>query len=180
MLTTFLALCFHVLGGGTPPETIAVVSAALSVTWVAMLIGRVRPSLPLLIAAIGVAQLVLHAAFSIATASATLSGAEHAGHGDGGLVVVATGGHAMWQAHAIAGILTVLAIRRGEHVLRRLLELGRFTAASLLRLVVAALAVTPRPVSVPRSGCGPSPSLARTARGIGSVVRRRGPPALVA
>lgn len=93
-MTTFLALFFHICGGGIPPNAIAVAICAAAVCWVAMLIGRARPSLPLLIASTGIAQVVLHTAFSMATATATISGDAHPGHS--GLVVVATGaGHAM-------------------------------------------------------------------------------------
>lgn len=179
VLTTFLALLFHIIGGGTSPGALAVAICGAAVCWVAMLVGRSRPSLPLLIASIGVAQVVLHTAFSMATATATISGHAHAGHDD--LVVVAMGdGHAMWPAHLLAGVLTIVAIRRGELVLRRLLELAGIAAGALVRLVVAVLGVAPRPRIVRTSPVAFSACRIGAAQALGSVVRRRGPPALAA
>ena len=179
LLTTFLALLFHIVGGGTPPSAFAVALCAAAVCWIAMLVGRARPSLVLLATAIGLAQIVLHTAFSIATATATIAGHAHAGHEDL-LLVVTGGGHAMWSTHLLAGILTVLAVRRGEQVLRRLFELAGMTASSLVRLVVAVLAVAARPPlrSAARIAAWVPPSFVTEA--LDSVVLRRGPPALVA
>lgn len=172
-------MLFHIIGGGVSPGVFAVAMCAAAVSWVAMLVGRARPSLPLLIVSIGIAQVVLHTAFSMATTVATVSGGSHAAHGD--MVVTATAaGHAMWPAHLIAGMLTVLAVRRGEQLLRRLLELARVTAGALVRLVVATLAVVPRPVDVrTRLAASPTSSMFG-AQALRSVVQRRGPPALVA
>jgi len=182
LLTTFLALLFHIVGGGTAPSALAVALCAAATCWVAMLIGRARPSLVLLVVSTAIAQGVLHAAFSMATATATLAVEGHAGHGGHrDLVVVDSGaGHTMWLAHVLAGVLTVVGIRRGEALVRRLLELARVAVGALARLVVAALALAARPQarSAPRvvsSGRGIA-----AARALASVARRRGPPALAA
>ena len=178
LLTTFLALLFHIAGGGTPPSAFAVALCAAAVCWIAMLVGRARPSLVLLATAIGLAQIVLHTAFSIATATATIAGHGHAGHQDL-LLVVTGGGHSMWVAHLLAGVLTVIAVRRGEQVARRLVELARMVAGSLLRRVLGALgvlALAARPLA--RRGLGivsarRGPALIEA---LGTVLVRRGPP----
>lgn len=179
VLTTFLALLFHVIGGGVAPTPLAVALCAAAVCWVAMLVGRARPSLPLLLVSVALAQGVLHTAFSIATASATVSGQAHAGH-DHLLVVVTDHGHAMWPAHVLAGVCTVVAVRRGEAVLRRLLEIARVAARALLRLVLAALAAPAQPLA--RRGARPAeaPAGPLASWWLGSIVQRRGPPALAA
>jgi len=181
MLTTFLALCFHVVGGGVAPSALAIAVCTAAVCWVAMLVGRARPSLPLLIASIAIAQVVLHTAFSLTTATATLAGADHTGHAHDAMldVVVTGGGHSMWVAHLLAGVLTVIAVRRGEQVARRLVELARMVAGSLLRRVLGALgvlAIAARPLA--RRGLG----IVSARRGralieaLGTVLVRRGPP----
>lgn len=176
MLTTYLALLCHVVGGGVAPSALAVGICVAAVTWVAVLVGRARPSLPLLVAAIAIAQVVLHTAFSVATATATVAGDGHGAHGP--LTVTATGsGHAMWPAHVLAGILTVVAIRRGESLLRGLLEVARLGAAVLLRRVV--LVVVPRPLAAIVGAIVAVP-VDPVTRVFESVVQRRGPPAFAA
>ena len=180
VLTSFLALLFHVLGGGAAPGPLALAVTAAAVTWAAMLIGRARPSLPLLVLAVAVGQVVLHTAFSITTGHAVLGGP--GGHAHGGLVLGdAHGGRAMWLAHVLAGVVTVLAVRHGEAVLRRLLELARLAAGAIVRVVLRALAA---PGLAPASRCRAAerrPSAgAVVSAGIGSVVVRRGPPAFAA
>ncbi|OJX63857.1 MAG: hypothetical protein BGO95_06615 [Micrococcales bacterium 73-13] len=180
LLTSFLALLFHVLGGGETPDPLALALCAAAVVWVAMLLGRRAPSLPLLVAAVAVGQVMLHTAFAVATGGAILVGDDHAGHGDGLLGVVgAHAGGAMWGAHLAAGALTILVIRRGERALR---VVAATTGTAVRRLVralpaLAALApvAPPRPV---RTLLRPSPPAALRVVGIGSAVVRRGPPVL--
>jgi len=178
VVTTFLALVFHVIGGGAAPGPLALAVCLLAVVWVSVLIGRRRPSLPLLVVAVGVSQVVLHTAFSITTGSATIGGAAHAGHGDGLLTVGDLhGGHAMWQAHVVAGLLTVLAIRRGEGVLARLRELSGVVARALGRLVSAVVPPS-RSLAFPLQCLAVIWAGPLVASGVGSVLVRRGPPAL--
>ncbi len=93
-------------------------------------------------------QVVLHTAFAMTTGSATVSGDAHAGHSDDLLVVSGVhGGHAMWQAHLAAGLLTIVAVRRGERVLVRLRELAGVAARLLDRLAAAAPVIPDLPAS---------------------------------
>lgn len=176
-LTTFLALLFHVLGGGAAPGALPVGLCLLATVWVSVLIGRRRPSLPLLVAAVTVSQLVLHTAFALATGSAAVvETGGHQGH-VGASLAVAHGhaGQSMWLAHAVAGVLTVAAIRRGEAMLRRIAKAAGIAVAALLRLALPLPAPLRRPAR-------PAPVLAvaslPASRPFGSVVVRRGPPAL--
>jgi len=173
LLTTFLALLFHVLGGGAVPPSGAVALFALASVWISVLIGRRRPSLPLLVLAVAASQLVLHTAFQMTTGAAEALGADrHAGHDGGVVILVAHGGHAMWLAHLVAGALTIAAIHRGEAVLRRIAELVGIVARA-----VALLGPPPAPGRRSPRPC-PAPPAARalSARPFGSVVVRRGPP----
>lgn len=186
LLTTFLALLFHVLGGGVVPSPLAIAICTVAAVWAAVLIGRARPSLPLLIVAVAAAQLLLHTAFAMTTSTATLtgiavSGTTHAGHMDGGLVVAAGGhgGGAMWLAHVVAGVITIVAIRRGERALRGLADAGRVAVRRLVALLVPV--VPARPARRPTADLiGAAARLARLAAGIGSGLVRRGPPPLAA
>jgi hypothetical protein len=173
-----------VIGGGQTPPVLALVACAAATTWVAVLIGRQRASLPLLVVAVAAGQLILHTAFSITTSDAVLVGSMQAGHahvGQGG-VLLASAGHAggvMWLAHALAGIVTVIAIRRGEQALRGLGRVARTAIVGLTRRLAGAAipAARPaRPVPAPR---WVATSLFSISAGLGSALVRRGPPALV-
>jgi len=179
-LTTFLALLFHVLGGGIAPPAAAVGGFVLASVWISVVIGRRRPSLPLLILAVAVSQAVLHTGFEMTSSSVVLlapGGAGlHAGHELSlGPVVLAHAGGAMWLAHLAAGVLTVLGIRHGEAVLRRLAEAAHVVLVRLQRLPM------PAPLEAPaRAAVLPRPAGPLLRRLLRSVLLRRGPPALAA
>jgi len=172
-VTTTLALAFHLAGGGALPSALAVLGSFGGAIWVSILIGRRRRSLPLLIAGIAASQALLHTIFSASTAGAAIDGTGHAGHGAGPLqLVVDHDGSAMWWAHLVAGVLTVAALRRGEHILRRLAELARLVIGAILRIAFV-VSVAPSVRRLPR----PSRRVAivRSAHP-GAVPALRGPP----
>ena len=183
LLTTFLALCFHVLGGGDAPSALALGVCAAATTWAAVLIGRARPSPPLLVLAVAVGQLILHTAFSMTTSGVVLSGVDHGGHahaGDGAVLLIASAGHAggaMWLAHVLAGLLTIVAIRRGEQALRALAAVVRIAVRDLARAFAFAEPLVLAPRRRLASPLGAVPALARISAGVGSALVRRGPPA---
>ncbi|MBO9577869.1 MAG: hypothetical protein J7480_03760 [Microbacteriaceae bacterium] len=192
--TSYLALLFHVLGGGEAPSPLAFAACAAAVTWAAMLIGRSRPSLPLLTIAVAVGQLLLHGMFAMTTGGASLvpggdgsvPGHAHA-HAAGALDLLGAagtgGGRAMWAAHVTAGLLTIVLIRSGERLLHALAVIARTAARSIVRVaqvVLAAVAAVSRtPRRAPARSAALAPRLVLLAAGVGSAVVRRGPPALV-
>ena len=180
-LTTFLALAFHIFGGGAVPDAAAIVLSLLAAVWICTMLAGRRLRAWLLVVSISVAQLVLHTVFSMATATAAAvaapAGADPHGlhqHSDPVISAITHAGHAMWAAHAAAGAVTVLGILFGDRVLAGLSELGSRVVA---RLLVAVL--SPSPVSAARVPLPVAASVLTLADRACSLVARRGPPALI-
>ncbi|THG29244.1 hypothetical protein [Naasia lichenicola] len=162
-LAVFVALSFHVLGGGSAPAPIVLVAAlGLALPAALLLIGR-RVSTVRLGAVVVVAQALLHALFSMGmTGSLTRAGIgahlDHlqptplamplmeSGSSGSGLLDLSTG---MTVAHLAAAGITLLALRCGEGafwslvlratwVLRRLRPLVRTATAPVRRSAPAA------------------------------------------
>lgn len=140
LLATVLALIAHVLGGGTAPGAdgfaVVALAAATAGSWLA---GR-RPGGLRATAALGLVQVLAHAAFLTSSPGAA-AGAGHEGHGS-----------SMTLAHAVAVVVTGWLLTRGERSVEALLDRvlpslpGRPRAASPTggpRPAPALLAVTP-------------------------------------
>jgi len=171
-LTTTLALAFHVIGGGEAPGVVAVVGSFLGAIWLSILIGRRRRSLPFLTAAVAVSQLLLHTVFAAATATGSVSGGGHADHG-AMRFVLGHDGQAMWWAHALAGVLTVAMLHRGERLLVGIAALAALVARAVLRLASLATPATP----ARRLPAAPRPVPLPLAERRTAVTVLRGPPA---
>ncbi|GAB2469060.1 hypothetical protein GCM10027063_06830 [Promicromonospora xylanilytica] len=146
---TFVALASHLAGGGQLPGPLGIlVPLALSLPVCMAWTGR-RLSLPGLSASVVASQLFFHVLFVLGTpttAAAPSSAANpHAGHE---MMHVATApavqqaGHAsgtahadalMWVWHALAAVVTITVLYRGELMLLRLRELAERMATWLLR-----------------------------------------------
>ncbi len=177
-VTTTLALGFHVLGGGALPDGVAIAVSYGGAIWLAIMIGRRRLSLPVLGAGVTAAQLLLHTVFTVSTAGGALQGdGAHAGHGDGGVLtlVLHHDGQAMWWAHALAGLLTVAALHRGERILQRLAELTAVVVRAVLRFAGIAAVPLRRPRRLVFAAHVPALATGRLA----TVTARRGPPVFV-
>ena len=183
-VATFTALAFHVLAGAPLPGAVGIlVPFVLSVLVSVALIGR-RLSLPRLAVTVTVSQVLFHVLFVLGT---PVGSSPHALHGhanhDPLAVAAALGGvtaspidmHAgvgMWVSHAVAAIVTVAALHRGESVLRMLLRLLFRTCASWSSPAPAPVTVeghgapTPRPIAV-------ADALVQL---VSTVAVRRGPP----
>jgi hypothetical protein len=131
---TLVALASHVAAGGAGPSAM-LVAAVCVLAWLPgiALIGR-RPTLVRQAMTILVAEAALHATFTIAAApsqSALVprSGAAMAAMpGMAGPAPVGTmtaPSAAMWAAHAVAAVLTVIAWNRGEAAFWALVHLAR-------------------------------------------------------
>lgn len=181
-VATVLAAVSHLSGGGPAPSAVALVLGAAFATAVGTIaVGPARGArgipLPRLLAGVAVAQLAFHLVFSLLGqgAAVTSSGAHH--HELFALVAdpsaaIAQGGGAMWIAHLVAGVATVLYLR---HLERRawavLARLGRFVLRALVIRVRPAAPTRARIVGAPVHR--PASALLRDA------IRRRGPPILL-
>lgn len=184
VFSTAIALISHVLAGGTTPGVAGILAPlAFSVLVCLPLSGRVL-SLPRLVISVLTSQLLFHWLFVLgAPGSTALVPGAPAGHHLQTVTVVHTGmvmtppmDHAaasMWIGHAIAAMITVLLIRRGEKALVRVRQL----AAALVRTLFPQLAqpdaariARPRLAAVCRDQ-RPSPLPV-----FGTAMSRRGPP----
>lgn len=118
-ITVLVAATAHSVSGGACPPWLAVAAVLLAMPVSVWLVGR-RPSLWRTASVVLVGQALFHALFAIAgsaDATATLAHAHHA--------TLAPAAHAvhtltpgMTAAHLIAAAVTVVALTRGESVLR--------------------------------------------------------------
>jgi hypothetical protein len=185
---TFVALMSHVAGGGEMPGLLGVVvPLALSLPICIAWSGRL--SLVGLSASVVASQLFFHVLFTLGTPAdsqmVSAGSGAHAGHegmmmpptpaaGQG--VEMAPADATMWLSHALAAVVTIAVLYRGELMLLRLRELAVRAAAWLLggRAVVDhvgsfVLPALPGVVAAAFQPLHPSPQL--------SPLLRRGPPA---
>ncbi len=166
LVATIIAGAAHTLaGGGAPPAWLLAAVTIVAAPVAIALVGR-RRSLPRLVAAVGAAQFLLHAAFAAVgtDAPATLHG--HA-HDLAALAVPATPAAAgMTLGHVLAAAVTVVLLATGERMLAACVRGIR----RLLRLPGV-----PASVTVPRRVALGRPRVRRIL--LLTSVSRRGPPA---
>lgn len=175
--STWVALTFHLLGGGGLPA-IAGVVIPFVLSWCAcVVLAAWRGDALRLTASVLLSQGLFHTLFTLG-ATGGARGGHHGMTVDLGATDVAgaaTWSH-MWLAHAVAAAITVIGLRSGETALARIsravldaargLCIGPVTEPS--GLAVATAPAQPRAVMV-------RPDLGRFHRDI----RRRGPPVCV-
>lgn len=180
-VATFLALVSHVAGGGAMPEWLGIVVPwVLSLAICTILAGRTL-SLVRLSVAVLASQALFHTLFVLGAPAAGGLPTGHV-HGVGvldlGGDVVASPDAAMWLSHAIAAVLTIAALYRGERAVRRLLSLAeQVLAEARRRLARVAGTIRLGLVAPPRALFvdAPAPLLLF----LTTSVRRRGPPSAV-
>ncbi|MGI5191896.1 hypothetical protein ACQEVI_27395 [Promicromonospora sp. CA-289599] len=185
---TFVALMSHLAGGGEMPGLLGIVvplvlSLPICVAWS----GRL--SLAGLSASVAASQLFFHVLFTLGTPAdsqmVSAGSGAHAGHdammmppspAAGQAVQMAPADVTMWLSHALAAVVTIVVLYRGELLLLRLRELAVRAAAWLLggRAVVDhvgafVLPALPGVVAATFRSLHPDPQL--------SPLLRRGPPA---
>lgn len=157
-LSTFVALLCHVAAGGRIPTLVGIaVPLVLSLAVCTVLAGR-RTSAARLAASVVVSQFLFHVLFVLGAPtgiSATGAATDGSAHMHSVVLTSTTlhthsGGQTMWWAHAVAAMVTILALHRGESTMRRLAEIGRLAVATIAgdRL---AWARTIRPVTIRRT-----------------------------
>ncbi len=188
-MATFVALMSHAAGGGQVPGWLGIVVPwVLSLAVCTVLAGR-RLSLWRLSVSVAASQVLFHTLFVLGTGSATSSTmtSMHAGHGAHATMVMpsSTGAdtaqmiHAdpsMWFSHAVAAVLTIVVLYRGERALLRLRDIAaqmvawvcrRFGTATISMLDLPSVRVVP---SEAERLLTPGPQL--------SSLHRRGPPSV--
>lgn len=180
---TFIAAFSHVIAGGALPHIGAIaLSFAVAMAACVALAGR-SVSLWRTTASVGLSQIAFHTIFSGMTATPAATRVVDASGSHEHLLAFTTtalqaGTHhsaSMWAGHAVAAVLTILALRRGE-----LAIVGLRASASVLfsRLVAAAtLARVVPTVAAPRADWSRT-ALPRDLRVSLSTMRHRGPPVL--
>lgn len=175
-----VALLSHVLAGGAAPDAL-LVALTFVVSWVVCLAlaGR-RPSLGRLALAVSLSQFAFHATFSIlgTPQAVAATGGAHAHHAmtmtmDAAphATAMVAAGPLMWAAHALAAVVTIAALYRGERAVRALLE----PLVTLVRAIVRVVMVTPgRPRLLAASRVDITVVPGR--RWIAEPATRRGPP----
>jgi hypothetical protein len=176
-LAVFVAALFHVAGGGPEPGLLAIaVSVVLAAPASVLLAGR--RSLWRLTLSVALSQFAFHFLFGLGQPSdVRFTGAQAmAGmpgmrlHVSGG-TAAGLGGAAMWAGHAAAALLTIAAIRHGERMCARMLELATRFLVRAWRLV-SAPAAAGRHAPVRRGA-----PAALAPQFLAGAVRHRGPPA---
>jgi hypothetical protein len=191
---TFVAALFHVASGGDAPGT-AGVALALAFSGIACvaLAGR-RLSLWRLAVSVALSQFLFHALFQLgqnggpAAGSAAPLGSAHAQMSHVDIATLVGSGTAqnhsmlathsmwadtwMWAGHAVAALVTIVALRYGEVAFWSLYRTARLGLARLLSA----------PAPLPLDTARPAPSASRggrVVRDLGILIgrmRHRGPP----
>ncbi|MFC5930591.1 hypothetical protein [Cryobacterium melibiosiphilum] len=136
-VAVLLAALSHLAAGGTAPALLGIVVALAFAVPVSVLLAGRTLSLFRLSLAVGVSQLLLHALFGLGAASpSALSIAGHHGlvtvAADSASVAALHSGGAMWLAHGLAALLTVVALRRGERAACALLQFAQTQLRTVL------------------------------------------------
>ncbi|MEV7694566.1 hypothetical protein AB0N73_14675 [Microbacterium sp. NPDC089189] len=191
-VATFVALLSHVSAGGEMPGALGLaVPWTLSVAVCVLLAGRTL-SLPRLLVGTGVSQALFHALFVLGAApvaSTAIPGA-HDHHmpglsivdaaGSGAAIPAAVGPDAlMWAGHALAALVTAVALHRGERAVQRLGAVVLLCLRALRTRVLAAL-VLPHAAPAGTASVPARDERPAMERVVGRALRRRGPPVAAA
>ncbi|MEJ1089232.1 hypothetical protein WDU99_12995 [Microbacterium sp. Mu-80] len=144
---TFVALMSHAVVDGAMPGMLGVIVPWLLSLMISTLLAGRRLSVLRLSIAVTFSQGLFHMLFVLGGITPRGGFAPHV-HGalpvlsDGGVVLIPESA-GMWVAHGVAAVLTVIALHRGERILRALLAAASDVAAWLRRAVVVTALVRP-------------------------------------
>jgi hypothetical protein len=186
-IATLVAALSHTIGGGVfPSAPLLALAFITSVGWCTALLGR-RFSWPRVSAAVIASQALFHGTFALTGTGGARVVAETSGHAEHGgsttLTVVAGevghlhDGSVMLVAHAVAAIVTIVAMRLADRSSRATAALSRVVRALLPILVVAPVVLGGPATRVRPEGSGFRPG--RVVALLGGL-RHRGPPVLIA
>ena len=182
-VAVFVAALSHLAAGGNAPGPLSLVLALAFAGIASVLLAGKSLSLLRLSLSVGISQLLLHGLFGLGGGSSvTMTSTSH--HGAVPLVDAAaspvhapgarSGGGWMWVAHALAAIVTIAALHRGEKTFRALV-------VETTNRLIAVLIERPAAVSIGAAAAAVRPVFGRifVLADLGellSSVLRRGPP----
>ena len=183
-VAVFVAALSHLAAGGNAPGPLSLVLALAFAGIASVLLAGKSLSLLRLSLSVGISQLLLHGLFGLGGGSSvTMTSTSHHGavplvdaaasplmHAPGAL----SGGGWMWVAHALAAIVTIAALHRGEKTFRALV-------VETTNRLIAVLIERPAAVSIGAGAAAVRPVFGRifVPADLGellSSVLRRGPP----
>ncbi|CAN5117260.1 hypothetical protein BH09ACT1_BH09ACT1_23880 [soil metagenome] len=191
LFATVIAVCSHTIAGGVGVSGIGVLISFVFSGFVCLALAGRSLSRVRLAIAVTISQFAFHLVFSYLAApsatgpAVTLPGMNHMTDAAAQLTALDTGSHSatmaspdatMWFAHAIAAVLTMLVLVKGERAFWALVQFTRVVVIRILAAVVPAV-TSPRlanAVAVDRA------ALPLTTRLLLSTLRHRGPPAFAA
>lgn len=170
-VATLTAAAAHTLGGGSAPAPWLLAVVTLLAWPLALAIVGSRPSALRTGLAVAAAQALLHAAFAaVGDVEPALAAAHH--HGQIALGAAHTGAMpldlGMLAGHALAAVVTAVAVCHGERMLR--------AVARGIRTLFHVAEVPAPPATPRRARVAPSAPLGRRPRLVLSDLSRRGPP----
>jgi len=180
-IALFVAACSHALAGGALPNLAGLVLVLVFAVLFCVLLAGKRMSLPRLIASVALSQALFHGAFTVLGGASTGSASVPTGHHHAMAFLPTATAHAahadvaMWSAHAVAAVMTVLALRFGERAFWGIFELVR-SAVRLSRFRQAAPAAIAHRIPLAPS----FDELPRSLSVVLSALGHRGPPAVSA
>lgn len=159
LVSTFIALASHVFAGGGIPGFLGIAFPLGLAILACILLARIRTDSLRLALSVGASQFLFHTLFVLGTPSAAVvagpTADAHAGHGQlaassamadfamsagasssGAALHLAHDGPLMWAMHAVAAVLTALALYFGETLLAKLAK-AKDAAVELLLLPTA-------------------------------------------
>ena len=182
-VAVFVAALSHLAAGGNAPGPLSLVLALAFAGIASVLLAGKSLSLLRLSLSVGISQLLLHGLFGLGGGSSvTMTSTSH--HGAVSLIDAAaspvhapgamSGGGWMWVAHALAAIVTIAALHRGEKTFRALV-------VETTNRLIAVLIERPAAVSIGARAAAVRPVFGRifVLADLGellSSVLRRGPP----
>lgn len=175
VVSLFVAACSHAIAGGSLPNTAGLaLCLAFAVLACVALAGR-RLSVPRLAASVLVSQFLFHGMFTLLGEAAPAAQVPAMGGHMRSFepVMVQSTGHVMsgwmWIAHAIAAVVTIVALRFGE---RAFWAIAGLVAPSVRRMPRLTIPARPSP-----QGVAPTrEELPRRLAAILSALGHRGPP----
>jgi hypothetical protein len=158
-LAIFVALAGHVSGGGQMPGVLGVLVPWVFSFMVSVLLAGRTLSVIRLGISVAVSQFLFHMLFVLGTITPSGVSIPHV-HGAplvlpamSGIPETVTADASMWLAHALAGLLTVAALHRGERLLLTLRDLALQLVRWLRRRADQTLVLPALPVARGLRGC---------------------------
>jgi len=155
LVSTLVAAGSHTLAGGTAPGTVALVLGLATAAIVCIALTGKQLSVPRLVVAVSLSQYGFHSLFSsmgdFAAAPTHAQGHVHGAVALGTDTAVHHTSALMWVGHAIAAVLTIVALAYGERAYRSLRAIASRVTRSLVPAAAVPIDVLPGDRSAPAS-----------------------------